>query len=149
MPKRRTPTESAEGTERETTWGDGEDGDVRAEWDAAFKPAEEGVPETVPLHLAESIRDLDTGAISDLAEWVEVLARRREIEAENAAEVGSGADSDATGGANGTIIEKYQQCGKAECACASGDEGDMHGPYQYRVTGDGDGGQTWEYIGKA
>ena len=144
MPKR-TPT-GHDG--RDTEWGDDptDPTDPGAKYDEAFAEAERDVPPEVPLYLAENIRELDTNALETLAEWVGDLTRRRKIEAANAADVSPG---DGSPPEPGSVIEKYQKCGKEACACASGDESDMHGPYRYRVTTTDDGGRKWEYLGKA
>lgn len=140
----RTPT----GDGRDVEWadGDGDDpSDPRSEWDRAFADAERGVPEEVPLHIAETIRELDTDTVLVLADWVDTLARRREIERKNAADAGTGDGEPEPG----SVVEKYQRCGKDGCVCASGAQEDLHGPYEYRVTTDDEGNRQWEYLGKA
>lgn len=138
-----TPTDG-----RDVEWSEDTDdpNDPKQHMDEAFADAESRTPEDVPLYLAEDIRGLDDDRLAAVAEWVEKLNRRRQLEAEQTADVKPG---DGSAPEPGSVIEKYQQCGKAECKCSSGDETDMHGPYRYRITSDGDGGQTWEYIGKA
>lgn len=139
----RTPTDG-----RDVEWSEDTDGasGPKQDMDDAFGAAEAVTPADVPLYLAEDIRGLDDDTLAAVAEWIDQLNRRRQLEAEQTADVKPG---DGEPPEPGSVVEKYQQCGKAECKCSSGNEADMHGPYQYRVTSDGDGGQTWEYIGKA
>ncbi|PSQ41923.1 hypothetical protein BRD17_09990 [Halobacteriales archaeon SW_7_68_16] len=45
-----------------------------------------------------------------------------------------------------TRVVKRVTCGDESCACASGDDADKHGPYEYRVRRR-DGRLDWEYVG--
>ena len=48
----------------------------------------------------------------------------------------------------GTLVRKYQKCGKARCRICR--EGKGHGPYYYRVIYDRETKkQTWKYVGRA
>jgi hypothetical protein len=51
-------------------------------------------------------------------------------------------DVDETEG-EGYIVKKWQKCG-ADCEC---NDGKGHGPYKWRVTPDGNGGQNWKCLG--
>lgn len=43
-----------------------------------------------------------------------------------------------------TYVNRKVTCGDETCKCA---DGELHGPYWYKVRRDGDG-LTWEYVGK-
>lgn len=43
----------------------------------------------------------------------------------------------------GYTVTKWQKCG-ADCEC---NDGKGHGPYKWRITPDGEGGQKWKCIG--
>lgn len=48
----------------------------------------------------------------------------------------------------GTLVRKYQKCGKFNCKKCR--EGKGHGPYWWRVIYDKETKkQTWKYVGKA
>jgi len=51
---------------------------------------------------------------------------------------------------DGTLVRKYQKCGKKNCKCQ---QGKLHGPYWWRVkyvrkSESGKGHHRWKYVGK-
>lgn len=106
-------------------------------------------PDDLPAYLADSIEKYKDD--DDVLAAVEEFAQELKSAADTAPdrdEIYAEADGNVVdvreGDGGGTLVEKKVTCGDESCKCA---DGDLHGPYVYRVKRDGDS-LTWEYIGK-
>lgn len=108
-------------------------------------------PDDVPPFLEDALRRFsdDKAALRGIRDFAAALLD--EAVAPSAEEVRAtntdGKVVSVTDGDGGTLVKKKVTCGTETCRCASGEPGDMHGPYAYLVSRDGDGVE-WEYVGK-
>jgi len=107
-------------------------------------PSDERFDEELPKYLWEGLAKQDVGTLRVARRYIDALIdRKRRAVApdelpENASPVNETAD--------GYIVEEYVRCGKDNCACTSGAESNMHGPYEYRYYRDDDGSLHKEYV---
>ena len=101
-------------------------------------------PDSLPKYLAEGVPKQDDEDLRALQSWIDdLLEYRQDVAAED---IDAGEDEsieaveDST---EGTVVVKKVTCGKDNCKCQSGE---LHGPYKYVVTRQGDG-LDWEYKG--
>lgn len=107
-------------------------------------PSQPPAPDALPKYITEGVPKQDNQSLRDLQEWIDELLDYREEQLAATIESDETIESvEHTG--KGTIIEKYQLCGKGNCKCA---DGDLHGPYKHRITYV-NGETKWEYLGKA
>ena len=100
-------------------------------------------PESIPTYVVEGIERQDEMTLraiaswaADLAEWQSQEPSQEEILSESD---GSEDVTDIQESTAGTVVTKLVPCGKDCSGCP-------HGPYDYRVTRDGDS-LRWEYLG--
>jgi len=129
-----------EGEDRKAKSREGDGGQHGSE---PRSPSDEQFDEELPKYLREGLAKQDVGTLRVARRYVDALIDRKrrpvspEELPENASTVSETAD--------GYIVEEYVRCGKDNCACTSGAESDMHGPYEYRYYRDDDGSLHKEY----
>ena len=107
-------------------------------------PSDERFDEELPKYLWEGLAKQDVGTLRVARRYIDALIDRKRRTVvpdelpENASPVNETAD--------GYIVEEYVRCGKDNCACTSGAESNMHGPYEYRYYRDDDGSLHKEYV---
>jgi hypothetical protein len=104
-------------------------------------------PTSLPKYLAEGIPKQNVETLHDIREYVDALIEYREqpVEADELPDSAEPVDRDHNG--MGTVVKEKVKCGDETCKCASGNLGDMHGPYLYWYYREG-GKLTSEYLGK-
>jgi len=107
-----------------------------------------GAPDSLPKYLAEGVPKQDTETLEELAKYVDALLehRRRSVDIDELPTDADPVDQDTD--RKGALVKERVKCGNENCKCASGNEGDMHGPYLYRYYRE-NGSLTSEYEGKA
>ncbi|MDV7351235.1 DUF6788 family protein [Halorubrum distributum] len=104
-------------------------------------------PASLPKYLAEGIPKQKVETLRDVRKYVDALIEYREqpVKADELPDSVEPVDRD--DGGMGTVVKEKVKCGDETCKCASGNLGDMHGPYLYRYYREG-GKLTSEYLGK-
>ncbi|MGQ3330651.1 DUF6788 family protein [Halorubrum sp. FL23] len=105
-------------------------------------------PTSLPKYLAEGLPKQDTETLHEIQNYVEALIeyRNQSVDIDELPETAELVDEpDNT--EKGTVVKEKVTCGDDSCKCASGNPGDMHGPYLYRYYRE-NGTMTSEYVGK-
>jgi hypothetical protein len=105
-------------------------------------------PDDWPAYLRDPITRQGPDRLREVAAFARQLAEYRERRAPDeplAERLDDERVEDVREAGDGFVVVKGQRCGKDGCRCA---DGDLHGPYRWRVEQRGDG-YEWTYLGKA
>lgn len=100
-------------------------------------------PDSLPGYITEGVPKQDDQSLRDLQAWIDDLLAYREEQLAAAIDADETIDT-VEQTSEGTVIEKYQLCGKDNCKCV---DGALHGPYRHRITYV-NGETKWEYLGR-
>lgn len=111
--------------------------------DGLRSPSDDRFNEELPKYLREGLARQNVETLRIARRYIDALIDRknRQVVPEELPETAEPVNETA----DGYVVEEYVRCGKDNCACASGAESDMHGPYEYRYYRDDDGSLHKEY----
>ncbi|WP_336328499.1 DUF6788 family protein [Halovenus sp. HT40] len=108
-------------------------------------PEKPRAPDGLPKYLREGIPKQSSEDLRAVQDWIDDLIEYRQDVSPDDIEAGDGESIEAVeeSSSGGTVVIRKNTCGSKGCKCQSGD---LHGPYKYVVTRDGDS-LNWEYKG--
>jgi len=111
--------------------------------DGLRSPSDDRFDEELPKYLREGLARQNVETLRIARRYIDALIDRknRPVVPEELPETAEPVNETA----DGYVVEEHVRCGKNNCACASGAESDMHGPYEYRYYRDDDGSLHKEY----
>jgi len=111
--------------------------------DGLRSPSDDRFDEELPKYLREGLARQNVETLRIAHRYIDALIDRKDrpVVPEELPETAEPVNETT----DGYVVEEYVRCGKDNCACASGAESDMHGPYEYRYYRDDDGSLHKEY----
>ena len=102
-------------------------------------------PDRLPKYLREGIPKQSNVDLRAVQAWIdELIEYREDVDAEEiTAGEGESIEAVEESSSGGTVVIRKNTCGSEGCKCQNGE---LHGPYKYVVTRDGDS-LNWEYKG--
>lgn len=101
-------------------------------------------PASIPKYIQEGVPKQDNDTLRDLQGWIDDLLEYRKDVRQDDIEVEEGEElKEVQETSSGTVVIKKVSCGKDGCKC---NRGELHGPYKYVVTREGDK-LNWDYRG--
>jgi hypothetical protein len=101
-------------------------------------------PDGLPKYVREGIPKQSSEDLRAVQEWIDELIEYRQDVALDEIEASDGESIETVEEtSSGTVVIWKNTCGSKGCKCQSGE---LHGPYKYVVTRDGDS-LNWEYKG--
>lgn len=99
-------------------------------------------PDGLPKYLRGGIPKQGNEDLRAVQDWIDELIEYRQDVSPNGIEAGDGESIEAVEEtSSGTVVIRKNTCGSEGCKCQNGE---LHGPYKYVVTRDGDS-LNWEY----